>query len=265
MTSILRKASSLVGTFGILALPSASAAISTFEDLSLAPESYYSGSDGAGGFTSGGSDFENSFTDFGGGFTAWDGFAYSNTSDVTTPGFGNQYSAYPGAGAGASANYGVGYTGNGPSGLDFQSMTDLNGLGIFVANTTYAALSMLNGDSFAKKFGGADGTDPDWLLLTVTGVSGGSAIGTVDFYLADYRFANSVDDYVIDDWSYLDLSRLGAVEGLRFSIDSSDKSGGFISTPTYFAIDDIGAVPESSSGLLVMMAGVVLLGRRGRG
>jgi hypothetical protein len=34
---------------------------------------------------------------------------------------------------------------------------------------TYAALSMRDGDGFAKQFGGASGDDPDYFLLTITG------------------------------------------------------------------------------------------------
>ena len=63
---------------------------------------------------------------------------------------------------------------------------------LMVTNTTYAALSMRDGDSFAKKFGGPSGNDPDYFRLTITGKdSGGSTIGSVEFYLADYRFADS--------------------------------------------------------------------------
>ena len=80
-----------------------------FEDLPLAGESYYNGSDGAGGFTSNGTFFNNTFTDFGGGFSAWSGWSYSNLTDNTTPGFGNQHSAITGGGAEGSSSYAVGF------------------------------------------------------------------------------------------------------------------------------------------------------------
>ena len=80
-----------------------------FEDLSLPAESYYNGSDGAGRFLSGEAYFNNTFTDFGGGFTGWYGWSYSNMTDVTTPEFTNQYSAIAGAGTGGSSNYGVAF------------------------------------------------------------------------------------------------------------------------------------------------------------
>ena len=68
----------------------ASAGVVDLEDLPLAPESFYNGADEAGGFTSGGAFFNNTFTDFGGGFTGWSGWSYSNITDNTTPGFANQ-------------------------------------------------------------------------------------------------------------------------------------------------------------------------------
>ena len=81
-----------------------------------------------------------------------------------------------------------------------------------VTNTTYAWDSMLNGDGFAKQFGGASGDDPDFLQLVITGYDAlGVATGSVDFLLADYRFADNAQDYILTDWTPVDLSSLGAV------------------------------------------------------
>lgn len=77
-----------------------------FEDLILPSESFYNGSDGAGGFTSQGTFFNNSYNPQ---YDSWFGWSYSNTTDTTTPGFTNQYSAYPGEGFNGSSNYAVGY------------------------------------------------------------------------------------------------------------------------------------------------------------
>ena len=41
--------------------------------------------------------------------------------------------------------------------------------GVDVTNTAWARTSMLEGDQFAKKFGGATGDDPDWFMVTFTG------------------------------------------------------------------------------------------------
>ena len=57
--------------------------VATFDDLTLSPESYYNGADGAGGFASGGFSFNNSYDPVWG---TWAGWAYSNTTDTTTAG-----------------------------------------------------------------------------------------------------------------------------------------------------------------------------------
>jgi len=234
-----------------------------FEDLGLPAESHWNGVDESGGFQSGPVDFENVYV------TAWDywyGFAASTHTDTTTPGFDNQFSAFPGSGADASATYGLFFD---DSFEDPRLVLPESEVleGFQITNTTYAALSMLSGDAFAKQFGGVTGDDPDWFKLTVNGYDDlGSAVGSVDFYLADYRFADNALDYVIDQWTWVDLAELGEVKELGFVLDSSDASGGFINTPGYFAIDGLRVIPEPGTALLLGLglAGLGLLGLRGR-
>ena len=59
---------------------------------------------------------------------------------------------------------------------------------------------MRDGDAFSKKFGGASGDDPDWFKLTITGNdSTGASVGSVDFYLADYRSSTNSLAYIVSD------------------------------------------------------------------
>ena len=81
--------------------------VADFSDIALPPESFDNNADG-GAFVSRGVAFNNAFTDFGGGFTAYDGFALSTVTDTATPGFGNQYASYAGGGAGGRSGPGVG-------------------------------------------------------------------------------------------------------------------------------------------------------------
>lgn len=245
----------------------AAVSIVDFEDIPLAPESYYNGSDGAGQVVSRGATFENSFTNFGS-FTAWNGFSASNTSDTTTPGFSNQYSAITGSGFGGSGNYGISFipspfsgTEAEPKSVQFGIPADLTGQSMQVTNTTYAYLSMLNGDGFAKKFGGASGDDPDFFLLTIEGFNGASSTGTIEFHLADFRFANNSLDYIIDDWTAVDLSSLGTVTELSFELSSSDNSPFGMNTPGYFALDNMPA-PEPGTSVLAILATLGFLRRK---
>jgi hypothetical protein len=221
---------------------SASADTIDFEDLTLAPESFYNGADGAGGFMSRGAFFDNSYnTQFG----TWSGWSYSNQTDVTTPGFMNQYSAYnlPNGGGDGTQNYGVAY--NAQLGDAYVRLPDGTApVSMRVTNTTYAALSMRDGDMFAKKFGGPNGTDPDFFVLTVHGLdANGNVTGSVGFYLADYRFQDPNLNYIVSSWTTIDLTSLGNATSLAFELASSDVGAFGMNTPAYFALDTLVVTP----------------------
>ncbi len=194
----------------------------------------------AGGFESGGVRFNNSFDPT---FGTWGGWSVSNTTDRKTPGFGNQYSAISGGGANDSATYAVASAlaggtiptislENPQGGLRFQSL--------MVTNSTYAALSMSDGDAFAKKFGGESGDDPDFFLLTIEGRGADDeSVGIVEFHLADFRFDDNVEDYIVDQWTIVDVSSLVGATRLEFALSSSDVGDFGMNTPAYFAIDNV--------------------------
>ena len=249
---------------GLLVSASAGAAVSTFDDLTLAPESYFF-PETTTTFTSGGAGFNHHFDDIGFPGCCWSGWTYSNQTDNTTAGFSNQYAAVTGGGVDGSANYGLAFLGV-PT-VTFAAPSVVSGA--WFTNTTYAALSMRDGDSFAKKFGGATGDDPDYLRLTIVGKdAGGVTTGSVDFYLADFGFADNSRDYIVRDWRFVDLSSLGVVSTLAFGLASSDSGAFGINTPGYFAMDSLAAnaVPEPATPLLLLagLTTALLARRRGR-
>jgi hypothetical protein len=234
--------------------------VADFENLTLPPESYWNGSDESGGFSSGDSYFINNYNKNWG---SWDGWAYSNMTDNTTPAWSNQYSAYTGA-AHSGSIYGVSYDpGTGRPRIDFAGDAYNAAIsGAYFTNTAYAALSMLNGDSFSKKFGGADGSDPDWFLLTIKGLTeSGYTSKSIEFRLADYRFTDDSQDYIVDEWTWVDLSSLGNITGLEFSLSSSDAGEYGMNTPAYFAMDTL-SVPEPAAFILLGIGGIILRNRR---
>jgi autotransporter-associated beta strand protein len=224
-----------------------------FEDVTLPAGGYSRGPDPAGysipgdwGSTvtvgqlqSGPASFSNRYSDLGYGYTAWDGWAFSNWTDAGTPGFGNQYSAVTGQGRNGSANYALAcqdiYGDTKPT-IVLPPGTALSS--VWLTNTTYAYQSMLLGDQFAKKFGGDSGNDPDWFLCTIIGKSvTGAELGRTTLYLADYRGTN---DYILNTWTQVGLAGLGAgVRKLEFFFTSSDNSYGMMNTPAYVALDDL--------------------------
>ncbi len=213
------------------------AQISTFDDLKLdSTNAYWNGSDTSGGFQSGSAYFYNNYNQSWG---SWSGFAYSNMKNDTTAGYSNQYSAITAGGVNGSANYGVAYAGT-PVSVKLDSTLAGKVLkGVFVTNSTYAALSMENGDAYAKKFGGADGTDPDWFLLTIKGYEKGTYADSVNFYLADFRSDNTADDYILKSWAWVNLQPLGDVDSLTFELHSSDTGTYGMNTPAYFCLDNL--------------------------
>lgn len=223
---------SILLAFGICAQTSA-----TFEDLSLPLDTFWNGSDTSGGFTSGSVFFAN---DYNTQWSSWTGFCYSSKVDTITPGMANMYAVISGSGNN-SATYGVAYVSSYGAATSMSwpsSVTNKEVDGFYINNSTYAYLSMLNGDAYSKKFGGPNGTDPDWFKLNISGYNNGVFIDSINFYLADFRFANDSLDYIIKDWTWVDINALSVVDSLTFLLSSSDVGSFGMNTPAYFCMDD---------------------------
>ena len=214
--------------------------------------------------------FSHSATDWGGGSFSWDGFICSKQqpdlnepSDLYNPDGSvntdvvsswerlpqNTYAAVTGAGVnGDNTPYIFGYW---DSYSDQSIISFADGMshkvnGVYVTNAAINYISMKYGDSYGKKFGGENGTDPDFLKLTAVGKNGDTETGSVGFYLADYRSDYSCDDYIVTDWSWMDLSSLGEVSSIEFSLSSSDNGDYGMNTPTYFCLDGLSVNPQAS-------------------
>jgi hypothetical protein len=228
-----------------------------FEDLALPPESFYNGFDRGGGFVSGGAHFRNEYDAIG---NSWLGWSLSNRTDVLTPGFMNQYSSFAGGGFGGSGggNFAVGFTHGitlsgtniDPADTRITLPAGLEPVSMQVTNTTYTALSILHGDGFAKRFGGPTGNDPDFFSIRVLGYDAeGSLAGSVEHFLADYRFADNAADYIVSQWQEVDLASLRGlgVRSLSFNLESSDTGFFGVNTPAYFALDNLLLAPPKST------------------
>ena len=236
----------------IFTVASANASVATFDDLSLESDSFFAPGL-ATTFSSGGASFDYNFTDYGFG-CCWSGFTYSNTTDTTTAGFTNQYSAITGGGVNGSSNYGIANPGSGVSRLEFDTATVVEGA--YFTNTTYAYLSMRDGDSFATQFDLGD-----FFTLTVTGLD------AMDNITSSVNISLARDANLVDAWIWNDLMPLGEVFALEFSLDSSDIGAFGMNTPAYFAIDNltsVSAVPVPAAVWLFAsgLFGLVSIARR---
>ncbi len=248
-----------------------------FSDVPLAPNSFYNGDPGGSPvdgnygayFTSGGITFPNSFNvSFGGSFKTVNGWSASNKV-VTPPAPGTYGTNYQeeylySVPRGSTGNYATTIL-NGFNDAPLVLPASTKPVSLQVNNLTYAYLSMRDGDGFAKKFGGVNGTDEDFYLLTVQGLSSSDVpTGSVSYYLANFLGSNTT---LVDTWQTVDLTTLGNAAKLAFSVTSSDNDLIFgINTPPAFALDNlvVTAIPEPGTWAMLAGIGVWAIVRAGR-
>jgi hypothetical protein len=215
--------------------------VNTFESFPLEKQdTFWNGADSSGGFEINGAFFENSYN---GQWKSWSGFAVSNMRDSSTPGFQNQYSVFNTSGVNHTDNFIVA---NGSPKVILPEQMTINGF--YVCNATYAALSMRDGDGFAKKFGGSTGDDPDYLKLIIHGWTRETKTKLTEVFLADYRFDNNAQDYILNNWKYVDLSDFKDLDSIQFELESTDNGNFGMNTPAYFCLDNFNASKPSFFG-----------------
>ena len=179
------------------------------------------------------------------------GIGYSNKTDMTTAGYTNPGSAYNTNTSAPSSNFGMVY-GNGAK-ITFAKPMRLQSIDL--TNNTYAYLSMKNGDSFAKKFGGANGTDADSFAVVIKAYDAAEKlIDSVSFNLADFTSSVSSDDFIVEKWTTVSLSSLkDSVSSIKFYFASTDVGQYGMNTPAYVAIDNVtfSEYVPTADGLLV--------------
>ena len=157
------------------------------------------------------------------------GAVVTNNTDTYFKDYTDAYKSAAG-GAYAGKNYMVWYEdGFTPNVVKLKTPAVVPGM--YVCNNVYALSSMKDGDAYAGDPFGAD----DWFMLTIGGSLEGKAVNaTVEFYLG--KGTNFVTD-----WTYVDLSKLGKVDELKFSMSGSRTGDWGLNTPAYFCIDNLGA------------------------
>jgi len=207
--------------------------LSDFEGLLTEQDTFRNGSQGEAGYSNGPAFYPTNF-DFGFWLGGW---SISNVTDTNTSGFENLYGVKAGSGQ-DSETFAVGQQGARINVLSDLTVNPIEGL--YITNTTYAYNSMRDGDDFAKKFGGDSGDDPDFFKLVIQGYTNGELTAdSVEFFLADFRFSDNSEDYLVDTWEWVALSDLGAVDSLEFRLSSSDNGVYGMNTPAFFCMDNL--------------------------
>ncbi len=172
---------------------------------------------------------------FGGGFT------YTNKTDVSTPGYSN-LSAITAKGKNGKVYLTANTSSYTPAQITNLNPSEYDFKGAWITNTTYAYLAIKDGndgggnDSMVK--GPFTNKDNDWFKLTATGYSADkNKIGSVDFYLADFR--NNKQE-IVNTWQWFDWSSIKDAAYITFEMSSTDNNeSGQMNTPSYFSLDAI--------------------------
>lgn len=103
--------------------------------------------------------------------------------------------------------------------------------GVYLNNNSYPYYCIEYGDAFARAF-----TNGDDFTLTIHGVSADGTEKTMDVSLASYT---NGDLTINRGWRYVDLTPLGTVNELYFTMASTDTGDWGMNTPGYFCLDKL--------------------------
>ena len=206
-----------------------SAVTADFDNLWLAPESYWQGSSKKGSFISGTYLFENGYVPE---WNYWHGFGYANRTATDFTQRNDQWNSAAGEGHNGSPNYAVCYPQDASIYVLHTNQDVIRGF--YVTNNAWVVDAILNGDGFTE--GGF--RKGDHLRLTAIGTSLDGTEKRLDFYLADYHGDNAEDYYYLDTWQWFDLQPLGPIFELRFEMGSTRGNLYGITTPMFFCMDD---------------------------
>lgn len=106
---------------------------------------------------------------------------------------------------------------------------------VYVNNSSYTYYTILEGDTWAKKFDAGD-----YLKLIAHGVRADGSESTASFYLADCSGENR-DEWFVNEWTKFDLSSLGEVTDVYFTMESTDVGQWGMNTPAFFCLDSFAA------------------------
>lgn len=116
------------------------------------------------------------------------------------------------------------------NGSGYETFTPLS---MMVTNTCFAYYTMTQGNAYAKKF-----EEGDHLILQAHGIAPDGREKVLEYYLANCNSAIPSQDWISNTWQRFDLSALGEVTGIYFTMKSTDTGSWGMNTPGYFAFDN---------------------------
>lgn len=128
-----------------------------------------------------------------------------------------------------------------PVNMTFNTTKSYEAVGVYVNLNSYAYYGIQDGDSFARAFNNGDS-----FTLTVHGVAPSGDEKEVAVELAAYSNGNLT---INRGWRYVDLSSLGEINELYFSLKSTDTGDYGDNTPAYFCMDKLMVKEIETSGV----------------
>ena len=192
-------------------------------------------------------------------YKAWNNFCISNRTATNFKDlFSDQFNSCVGHGYDNSANYCVAFFFGKSAPIEVLSKPEGDVVrGLYVTNNAYTLSCILHGDNMSKgATGKAEFEKGDWLLLTIWGTKADGSETKAEVYLADYRSSNSAEHYYLGNWQWVDLSSLGAVKELRFSMTGSRNNEYGLTTPSYVCVDNINGTDDGKSGRVYHTTGI---------
>ncbi len=187
-------------------------------------------------------------TAFGGLWTA--GWAFSRSVD-TTGGYTNLYGAAGGRRPSGQRSDQTFLVGQQDAYILLPPNSSLSALEY--NNLAYTAAVVRRGSSFSQPFGktATGGTgDPDSLILSVCGYLRGFPTFVRNIALADYRFADDAQDFIVTEWTRATLTPNGKnveTDSVSFRLKSSERGTFGNNTPNFFAIGKLEAFVNVNS------------------
>ncbi len=108
--------------------------------------------------------------------------------------------------------------------------------GLFITNAYTAVNVIENGEALTSSEPFKEG---DWFKLRIYNLDKSKY---QDFYLADFQNGKTE---IVKEWKWVDLSKFGEIDGLRFELTSSDTGIHGMNTPAYFCLDGIKLIEKA--------------------
>ncbi len=150
----------------------------------------------------------------------------------------------------AEMPYLVGYYGSyfakRPVDMTFNTGKSYDAVGVYVNLNSYPYYCIEYGDAFARAF-----NNGDKFTLTIHGVAPDETEKEVTVELASYTNGNLT---INRGWSYVDITSLGTINELYFTIKSTDSGDYGDNTPAYFCMDKLMVKENTNSGVEAVKA-----------